>query len=75
VECYGFSRGQNDVARFTIIYRDSRSLIRSRPQDILVSLIHESCREDVIKDLKAGLAEMVARRKSRAVFIAFGTPG
>jgi hypothetical protein len=67
--------GQNDVARFTIIYGYSLSLIRSRSQGTLVFGIPESCREDVMKDLKADWRRWTRGERMVAVFIGFGMPG
>jgi hypothetical protein len=63
---------QCNVARFTIIYRVSRSLIRSRSQATPAFMMPESCRGDVMRDLRADWRRWTRGERVAAVFIAIG---
>jgi len=73
--CSGFSRTiflHRRCRAFTMIYRDSLSLIRSRSQGTPVFVIPRSHREIVMRDLKANWRRWTQAERITAVFIAFG---
>ena len=63
---------RRNVARFTIIYRVSRSLIRSRSQATPAFMMPKSCRGDVMRDLRADWRRWTRGERVAAVLIAIG---